>query len=95
MSNGIYIDTDDAEKFLATYENATDVLHDEIVKIIADFNALCGDWNDRQRKEFEEELISFASDIDRMIENTQEDKNFLRRLIEKANVVSQTRFRRI
>lgn len=94
MGAGIIIDADDASDFLATFKKTTDSFFDDIDDIKAAFNDLCNAWRDQSRNDFEEELNQFSQELRRVVENTEEDKLYLRRLIEMANEIAQVRIRR-
>lgn len=94
MSAGIIIDVDDARNFLSTFNKTTDSFFDDIAEIVTAFNDLCDAWRDQSRNDFEEELTQFTRELRRVVASTEEDKLYLRRLIETADEIARVRIRR-
>lgn len=80
-----------AEEFLARHDATTRAMLEDVEAIQAAFRHFCAAWRDAGRDAgrdaFEEDLTQFARDLTQALEDLEEDKAFLRRVIEAARKV--------
>lgn len=76
-----------AEEFLARHDATTRTMLEDVEAIQAAFLHFCDAWRDAGRDAFQEDLTQFAQDLTRALEDLEEDKAFLRRVIEAARKV--------
>ncbi len=77
----IRVTPSDVNDFLNTYNNVTDGLLDSVDTLIRNFNTSCDYWRDDVRNEFENELLNLQNEIKVFVQDSEEDKAFLRRLL--------------
>lgn len=85
----IDISIPDAEQFLTQHDATTNTMLEDVAAIQGAFRHFCAAWRDAGRERFEEELAQFASQLTQALEELEQDKAFLRRVIECARAVEE------
>ena len=89
----VIINPEEANGFLRDFQQITENIDTSLDSIKNNFETNCASWQDQSRVDFEAELQQIVSETKRFIQETEEHKDLLRRLIASAEEIASVRIR--
>ena len=89
----VIINPEEANGFLRDFQQTTENIDSSLDTIKSNFETYCASWQDQSRADFEAELLQIVGETKRFVQETEEYKDLLRRLIASAEEIASVRIR--
>lgn len=89
----VIINPEEANGFLRSFHQTTESIDTSLDTVKNNFETNCASWQDQSRADFEAELHQIVGETKRFIQETEEYKDLLRRLIASAEEIASIRIR--